>query len=241
MISDQSLTSKIIIQEKYLFNSQKFEYWFNLTNASVAGDHYNPKLQESLSIVISRWEENQCIELSPSALQRLTVQVFTEQKYADLNDSEESLKLIYKEESFGKFTILSSSHHHYKLERNTIKLEDTWWQILFGAKETNFYTLNMDHISENQHSGYNDERFSLTISLSRYSNLYQRKTATLLEIMSLIGGLIIVSQLLFGTALPFVWVFAFRNHFKNELKNAYSELEKLNDSIMTWTNSSKGL
>ena len=77
------------------------------------------------------------------------------------------------------------------------------------------------------------------MSLSRESNHYARKSSNFLETLGLIGGLVFVSQLFFGTLFPFVWGFAVKNNFTKELEKANLEIEKLNDSITKLTNSSE--
>ena len=219
----------------------KFEYWFNITNGTVAGDLTNPNILKSLHIDVKFWKGDNCTDPTLYGPTSLSIEVISQQKYVDLNDIENPSKSYYREESFVDFTKAHISHTDtFKAERNTIKLEDTWWEFLFGSTTINFKTLSFEQSFEERPNIMNGS-YSIVIGLSSQSNLYQRKMISFMEIFGLIGGLIIWSQLFCSTIPSFVLGSILNNKFKKELAWAQSELKKVEDSILKIKNISKNI
>ena len=200
----------------------------------------NPDIYESLSISVSTWKEHNCISPSLYFLNPISIIFYSQQKYIDLNDKDQPLKLLYKtESSFTSDSLFESVKNTFKIVKNQIELEDTWWEFLFGSTTKYLNNIKYEESKITSEERIADSHFSFIMSLSRESNHYSRKSSNFLETLGFIGGLVFVSQLLFGTLLPFIWGFAIKNNFKKELEKASSEIEKLNDSITKLTKSSK--
>ena len=160
----------------------------------------------------------------------LKAQVYSEQRHFDQNDSESPIKKTYKIEASIDFIMNLGSHFSvFKVSKNIVKFKNTLWEYLFGETIVDFNTIKFHEKLFG--SEYQGSRLLLQFILGEHTNQYQHKSQNVLEIFGLIGGLIMISQIIFGTIFACISNFFVTKKYKEELAKAKFEIMKLDESL----------
>ena len=224
-------------EEKDLTN--QYEYWFNFTNASIAGNLFNDNIYDLISISFRIWKEDKWTK-DFKAKDTLMVHVFMHDQYVDLNDIDTPVKQIYHQVIYEDIVRSPSQYSSsYNIERNRLSLEKNWWDFIIGPNQRNFNTIELEKFQDNYSSVSYFQSFNIHFSLGRNTHIYRIKTPSILEAFWLIGGLLIIWELFWGIIPLFTWSLFLKNNLKKQLEKANLEIEKLNSSIQKLKNLSK--
>ena len=194
-----------------------YEYCFNYTNSTVGGNNKNLNIFEFIQIRISTWNGNNWIDFSNNAYHDISVSLKTQQYYVDLNDLDNVLKPIYKDVNHISLATKSQFYHtEYLIERNEIKLEDNWWDIIFGSSTLTFNSLKFgrDRFTDEIITDKLDRGISFEVYLGDQTNQFRRKVSNLLEVAGVIGGILKLWDLFFGSFIGFLYTYMFKNEYK---------------------------
>ncbi|CAI2387633.1 unnamed protein product [Moneuplotes crassus] len=205
----------------------------NFTENSLAGNEYNRELHKYIQI-------NSYIHSNFSGrVEDKEIYIYQEiqTKYVDLDDYEAPIKYYYTDYAITNqnTNIIDGFHEFtYKIKRNSLELEDHWWDFLSSSEEREFNSVetNPEHvILSADYDPYTSSRFNFRFQLSEEINQYGRRVTNFLEVTGTIGGLFEILDIIVGIIIGYFYSKSLKKQIGQDLYKANKRIIVLENSI----------
>jgi len=155
-----------------------------------------------------------------------------EDKYVDLNDIDNPIKTTHKSYLFGnrgKTELIGLNKYVYRVKRNEVELQDSWWDFLTNPEPQKFANLDTDYRYEHFDEYQTEFRFSFF--LSDETSQFGRKLLNFLEVTGIVGGLFEVLDIFMGIVIGYVYNLSLKREIKSDLLKSEKRIQELEENM----------